>query len=69
MCFINQFSKISDRLASTASDRKNLRYQLKIEFLIIPYTKGTRIGHFGARDDQIIRMRKNFEEIGLVASP
>ena len=27
--------------------------------------KGTSSGHFGARDDQIIRIRKFFEEIGL----
>ena len=27
------------RLASTSSDRKDLRYQLKIGFLIVPYTK------------------------------
>jgi hypothetical protein len=39
LCFLNQFSKKYHRLASTASDRKDLRYQLKIGFLIIPYTK------------------------------
>jgi len=27
--------------------------------------KGTSIGHFGARDDATIRIRKFFDEIGL----
>ena len=37
------------------------RYQLKLNFRLFLTQKGTRIGHFGARDDRIIKMRKNFE--------
>ena len=39
LCFINQFLKKYHRLALSASDRKDLRYQLEIGFFIIPYTK------------------------------
>ena len=65
-CFINQFSKKLHRLASTASDRKDLRYNSKIVFWLFLTQKGTNISHFGSRDDPIIRMRKNFEETGLL---
>jgi hypothetical protein len=38
---------------------KNWIFDDSIHFL------GTSIGHFGARDDQILRIRRFFEEIGL----
>ena len=38
---------------------KNWIFDDSIHFL------GTSIGHFGARDDQILRIRRIFEEIGL----
>ena len=40
----------------------------KLDFWWSIPQKGTSIGHFGARDDQTIRIRKLFGEIGLFRS-
>ena len=47
LCFINQFFKKWHPLASTASDRKSIRYQLKIGFLMIHSTKRDWYWSFG----------------------
>ena len=43
-----------------------LEYQWKNNVWWSISQKGNSINHFGARDDQIIRIRKFFEEIGLL---
>ena len=54
------------RLALTASQQK--RYHISVKISIFDdsfYKKMTAIGYFDAIDDQTIRIRKFFEEMGL----
>jgi hypothetical protein len=44
---------------------KMLPFLIRIN-TVSEYKKGANIGHFGAKDDPIIRIRKFFGEIGLL---
>ena len=65
LCFIIQFSK---KVASAGlNSLRQKEYQISVKKWIFddPFHKKGPVGHFGARDDPTIRIRKMFEEIKL----